>query len=108
MPGIHAPNIPAPTKTPCGGPSDQPRNFASYRKQIGEQEAQAAREKREALQNARADAAALWALAEMSTPPDLREFGMRHKIENFAVHAWQTAFMAGWRAAMAAKEMPDA
>lgn len=55
-------------------------------------------EMRRALEHAQADAAALWALAEMSTPADILEFGERHKIPALAKHLWQSAFVAGWRA----------
>lgn len=51
-----------------------------------------------ALEHARADAAALWVLAEMNTPPDIIEFGERHKMPELAKHLWQSAFVAGWRA----------
>lgn len=106
MPGIHAPAMTAPSKAPSGGPSDHAKVFAPWQRNA-EAEAAAKAEMDLALQNAKADEAALWTLAEMSITPDLREYGERHKIPNFALFLHQSAFVAGWRAAMKAKELPD-
>lgn len=48
--------------------------------------------------------------AERECPPDLIEFGARHKIEAFAVHTWQNGYRRGYEAALkrARREKPDA
>jgi hypothetical protein len=65
---------------------------------------QAALEAR-AIADAKADQSAVWALADLYLPSDIREFGARHKIPELSEHIWRSAFVAGWRAANRAK--PD-
>jgi hypothetical protein len=63
---------------------------------------------RRALEDARADAAAVWALADMSIPQDIQEFGTRHGIPELAKEVWRSAFIAGWRAyARSSPPLPD-
>jgi hypothetical protein len=49
-----------------------------------------------AIADAKADASAVWALADFYLPPDMREWTARTEL---TAHAWRTAFVAGWRAA---------
>lgn len=75
-----------------------------------EQFAQAARGDAEHKQAAEAaqevvanESHALWALADLYIPPDIREYGARHKMPELTSEIWRAAFCAGWRAAMRAK-----
>jgi hypothetical protein len=52
-----------------------------------------------ALADAKADASAVWALADFYLPPDMKEWAAEHRIPELTAHAWRTAFVAGWRAA---------
>jgi hypothetical protein len=52
-----------------------------------------------ALEDAKADASAVWALADFYLPPDLKGWAASHKIPEFTAHTWRSAFVAGWRAA---------
>jgi hypothetical protein len=61
-------------------------------------------EERRALDDAKADAAGVRALAEFYLPPDLQEWGIRNRIPEFAKVAWISAFVEGWRAANRAIE----
>lgn len=81
--------MPAITKTPTPWPG-----FCKTWEEPGESEAAT----RRALEDAKADEAALWALAELNTPPDIVEFGERHKMPELAKYLWQSAFVTGWRA----------
>jgi hypothetical protein len=49
------------------------------------------------------DGHALWALADLYAPPDIREWATRHKMPELTTEIWRSAFCAGWRAAMRAK-----
>lgn len=53
---------------------------------------------RRALEDARADQAAVWALADYYLPPAVRELGERHKMPETTSEIWRAAFVAGWRA----------
>lgn len=61
---------------------------------------------REAAQVAN-DGHALWALADLYMPSDVREYGARHKMPELTAEIWRSAFCAGWRAAMRAKPTND-
>lgn len=58
-----------------------------------------------AIENAKADEQAVWALADYFLPSDVREFGERHGIPELASELWRGAFVAGWRAAL--RKEPD-
>lgn len=74
------------------------RTASRWAKDQAEQQALEAR----ALEDARADQAAVWALADLYCPSDIREFGERHKIPELSMHLWRSAFVAGWRSALRA------
>ena len=63
-----------------------------------EQAVQEAAERR-ALADALADQLALPVLADSLMPPDIREFGERHKIPQFSRATYINGFIDGWRAA---------
>lgn len=65
-------------------------------------------EERRVLDDAKADASAVWALAEFYVPPDLLEWGIRHRIPEFARVVFIHAFIAGWRAAHRAEKKEGA
>jgi len=52
------------------------------------------------------DVHAVWALADLLIPTDIREFGDRHRIPQITEEVWRSAFTAGWRAALAAPKNP--
>lgn len=57
------------------------------------------------LMNARADASkALWALADYSIPPDVKETAALWGMKETLLEIWRGAFIAGWRAA---HKVPD-
>lgn len=62
-------------------------------------DAESAAAKNAHLRRAAADAEATRYLAEMECPPDLIEWGERHRIPMFAEFTWMAGFVAGWRAA---------
>ena len=77
---------------------------ASYPLTLGEKWAQEAAEQKAAEQrmidNAQADAKAVWVLADFYLPPDVKEFFARHKMEETGCEMWKQAFAAGWRASL--------
>lgn len=52
------------------------------------------------IDDAKADAKAVWALAEYLMPADFREMADRMKMSETMHELWRNAFIAGWRAAM--------
>jgi hypothetical protein len=56
-------------------------------------------EERRMLENAQADAKAVWALADYYMPADIKEMAERWKIDNILQEMWRGAFIEGWRAA---------
>ena len=52
------------------------------------------------VDDARADAKAIWALADFYLPPDVKEFFARRKMEETGCEMWRQAFAAGWRASL--------
>lgn len=59
-----------------------------------------------ALANAEADQIGLFALADLSMPPDIRDFGERMAMPEFGAQLWRCAFVAGFRAAIRASQGP--
>ena len=51
------------------------------------------------LENARADAKAVWQLADYYMPADVKEMAGLWKMENTLQEMWRGAFIEGWRAA---------
>ncbi len=62
---------------------------------------------RRALQDAKADQRAVWALADFYLPPDVCEMAMRWKMDATLVEMWRGAFIEGWRAAHRSSELPS-
>lgn len=54
----------------------------------------------------RIDMAAAHQAAAESCPPDVREFGIRNRIETFAEATWMSGFIDGWRTARATPHPP--
>jgi hypothetical protein len=82
--------MPAPDQTITG-----PASF--FRRQQDEDAA----ESRAAIE--RANALGLWALADVHMPPDIAEAARRWKLDQTLPEMWRSAFMAGFRAAEAAR-----
>jgi hypothetical protein len=61
--------------------------------------------KRRVSEDALADEAAVWTLADIHMPPDIEEYGRRHKMPELAHYLWRSAFVQGWRAAIRAKPL---
>jgi hypothetical protein len=70
---------------------------------------QAEREKAEvrALVAARADPSAVWDLADLHVPTDVRSFSALFFRPGLAARIWRSAFVAGWRAADRSKTVKD-
>ena len=51
------------------------------------------------IEQARADAKAVWALADYLMPPDVKESAERWKMSETLQDIWRQAFITGWRAA---------
>lgn len=51
------------------------------------------------IANAKADAKAVWALADCLMPTDFLETAERLKMQETMREIWRSAFIAGWRAA---------
>lgn len=51
------------------------------------------------IENARADARAVWALADFYLPGDVVETADRLGVKETMSEVWRNAFIAGWRAA---------
>lgn len=51
------------------------------------------------IENARADAKAVWLLADQSVPADVREAAERWQMKETLIEIWRGAFIEGWRAA---------
>ena len=51
------------------------------------------------IENARADAKAVWLLADFYMPADVKEMAGLWKMENTLQEMWRGAFIEGWRAA---------
>jgi hypothetical protein len=66
-----------------------------WAKEEAEQRAKEAR----MIEDAKADARAVWALADHLMPPDVVEMGRALALEEVLKEAWRNAFIAGWRAA---------
>jgi Ni/Co efflux regulator RcnB len=56
-------------------------------------------EEAERIENARADAKALWHLADYSIPADVKEMAERWDMGSTLQEMWRGAFIQGWRAA---------
>lgn len=52
------------------------------------------------IDDARADAQAVWALADYLMPADAREFAERMGMAETLQEMWRNAFITGWRAAL--------
>ena len=52
------------------------------------------------IANAKADAKAVWALADYLMPADTREMAERMMMSETMQEMWRNAFIAGWRAAL--------
>ena len=61
-------------------------------------------EQRERIELARADARAVWTLADYLMPADVKETAERWKVNETLQEIWRQAFIAGWRAAHKAKD----
>jgi hypothetical protein len=64
----------------------------------------AADEESKCFQQVRADAKAVWALADYLMPADVKETAERWKMNETLQEIWRQAFIAGWRAAHKAKD----
>jgi hypothetical protein len=51
------------------------------------------------LEDTKADAKAIWLLAEYYLPQDIKDAAVRWKMENTLQEIWRQAFVEGWRAA---------
>jgi hypothetical protein len=51
------------------------------------------------VENAKADAKAVWPLADYYMPPDVREMADRWGMKETLIEMWRGAFIEGWRAA---------
>lgn len=58
----------------------------------------AEQERQEAMRRAAAEGA-LWQLAELHMPADVREAAARWKLDAVMTEMWRSAWIAGWRAA---------
>lgn len=52
------------------------------------------------IEDARADAMAVWALADYCLPADWDEFAKRNGMPETLREMWRNAFIVGWRAAL--------
>ena len=50
------------------------------------------------MSDAVADAKAVWALADMMIPVDVKEMAERWNMKETILEIWRNAFIAGWRA----------
>lgn len=51
------------------------------------------------IENARADAKAIWLLADYYMPADTKEMAERWNMKETLAEMWRNAFIEGWRAA---------
>jgi hypothetical protein len=72
-----------------------PTLVEQWAKQDAEHRAKEAR----AIEDARADAKAVWLLADMMLPADVKELAQRWGMPETLVEIWRNAFITGWRAA---------
>ena len=82
---------------------------SAFRSVFGEQADRKALEmeqERRCIEDARADHAALVALADMSVPADIRDWAKRHKMPELTAMVWRHAFILGWRSRQRAIEKP--
>jgi hypothetical protein len=56
-------------------------------------------EEADMIERARADAKAIWLLADYSIPADVKEMAERLKMKETMIEMWRGAFIEGWRAA---------
>jgi Ni/Co efflux regulator RcnB len=56
-------------------------------------------EEQKQIENAKADAKAVWALADYYLPADVKEMADRWKMGSTLQEMWRGAFIEGWRAA---------
>lgn len=57
-------------------------------------------EEQDRIDAARADAKALWHLADYSIPADVKDMAQRWDMEQALQEIWRGAFIQGWRAAL--------
>lgn len=62
------------------------------------EEAQAKAVERDLIENAKADAKAVWALADYLMPADFKQMAENMKLDATMKEMWRNAFIAGWRA----------
>lgn len=62
------------------------------------EEQQRKAEERQMVENARADAQAIWLLADYCMPADFKEMSRDMGMEATLQEVWRNAFIAGWRA----------
>ncbi len=76
----------------------RPDGRVSMAEKWAEEEQQRKAEEARAIQNAKADAKAVWALADYMMPADFKEMARNMKMEATMQELWRNAFIAGWRA----------
>ncbi len=76
-------------------------DFFSRFKDAGEEAA------RRSDDDAFANAAGLWELADLYMPPDIQEFADRHHLEHTVPEMWRSAYIQGWRAAMRSRHAAE-
>lgn len=65
------------------------------------------RQHQKLLDEVAADRTGVWKLAELSIPDDVVDWAKRWKMPTLGSFLWCTAFVAGWRLAMASRLGPD-
>jgi hypothetical protein len=60
-----------------------------------------------AIADARADARAVWLLADLMIPTDVKEFAARLRVPELGAEIWRSAFITGWRMAHRPVGEPD-
>lgn len=68
-------------------------------RQILREQAAAQMKEARALEDARADAHGIWALAEFYLPPSVKEMAQLWGMRETLAEMWRSAFIEGWRAA---------
>lgn len=76
----------------------RPDGRVSMAERWAAEEAQHKAEEHRMIEDAKADAAAVWLLADYLMPADFKELARNMKMEATMQELWRNAFIAGWRA----------
>ena len=87
-------------KQALSNPAHPPTNpLQRWAQESAERQAQAEAEERRKIEDARADAKAVWALADYYMPADVKQMAERWGMQETLIEMWRGAFIEGWRAA---------